>query len=53
MSRGIGLLMVIAGAGLVLDDNSGVEAQRSPGLGVLLLVLGSGLLLASGEEDHP
>ncbi len=53
MSRGVGLLMVLAGAGLVLDDSSGAEARRSPGLGVLLLVVGSGLLLARGEEDHP
>ncbi len=53
MSRGLGLLILLAGSGLVLDDSSGAEARRRPGLGVLLLVLGSGLLLGSGEEDHP
>jgi hypothetical protein len=53
MRRGLGLLLLVAGSVLVLDDSLGKEARGSSGLDVLLLLMGSGLLLGSGEEDHP
>ncbi len=53
MSRGLGLLMLLAGSALLLDDGPGLEARRNLGLAGLLVVMGSGLLLGSGEHDHP
>jgi len=53
MRRGLGLLLLVAGSVLVLDDSLGTEARGGSGLDVLLLLVGSGLLLGSGEEDHP
>lgn len=51
MSRGLGLLISLAGLGLLLDDGSGTKACRARGLGVLLLLAGSGLLLGNLGED--
>ncbi len=52
MSRGIGLLLLLAGSALLLDDSLGEEAPRGSGLDVVLLVMGSSLLVGGGEEDH-
>jgi hypothetical protein len=52
MSRGIGLLLVLAGSALLLDDSLGREAPRGSGLDVLLLLMGSSLLVGEGEEGH-
>lgn len=53
MSRGLGLLMLLAGSALLLDDGPGTEARRNLGLAGLLVLMGSGLLLGSGEPDRP
>lgn len=52
MSCGLGLLMLIAGSALLLDDRPGMEARMNFGLAGLLVVMGSGLLLNGGEQDH-
>ncbi len=51
MSRGLGLLLSLAGLGLLLEDDSGTKASKTRGFGVLLLLAGSGLLLGNLEED--
>ncbi len=53
MSRGLGLLLLLAGSALLLDDGPGKEARRSLGLAGLLVLVGSGLLLGCGEQDDP
>jgi hypothetical protein len=49
MSRGLGLLLLLFGSGLLLDDAHETEPHRSRSIGVLLLFMGSGLLRVSGE----
>jgi len=53
MSRGLGLLLLLGGLSLLLDDGPATETGRSLGLASLLVLMGSGLLLGSGEHDHP
>ncbi len=52
MSRGIGLLLLLAGSALLLDDCLETGPPRGSGLDVALLVMGSSLLVGGGEEDH-
>jgi hypothetical protein len=52
MSRGFGLLLLLGGSVLLLDNTSESKLGASPGLNTLLLLIGSGLLLASGEERN-
>jgi hypothetical protein len=52
MSRGLGLLLLLAGSALLLEDGPGTEARRSVGLAGLLVVMGSGLLLGTGESGR-
>jgi len=52
MSRGLGILLSLAGSILLLEDSLGIERRGSIGLDVLLLLVGSGLLLGSREEGH-
>jgi hypothetical protein len=54
MSRGVGLLLLLAGSVLLAEDSLGSRPQKGRGLDVLLLMVGSGLLLDSKKkEDHP
>ncbi len=53
MSRGLGILLLLAGSILLLEDSLEIEGRESSGLDVLLLLVGSGLLLDSREEGHP
>ena len=53
MRRGLGVLLLLAGSVLILDDSIGKEARGSSGLDVLLLLMGTGLVLDSGKEDRP
>jgi len=53
MSRGLGILLLLAGSILLLVDSLGIEGRGSTGLDVLLLLVGSGLLLGSREEGNP
>jgi hypothetical protein len=49
MSRGLGLLLLLFGSGLLLDDALETEPHKSRRIGVLLLLVGSGLLRVSEE----
>ncbi len=53
MRRGLGLLLLLGGSGVLLKDTLGKENRWSPGVAALMVMIGSGLLLGSGEEDHP
>ncbi len=50
MSRGLGLLLLLAGSALLLDDGPGTEVRRSLGLAGLLVLIGSGLLLPPSKS---
>ncbi len=51
MSRGLGLLLLLFGSGLLLDDAHETEPHWSRRIGVLLLLVGSGLLRVSEESS--
>ncbi len=53
MGRGVGLLLLLGGSGILLKDTFGQEGRRSPGVAALLVLIGTGLLLGNGEKDHP
>ncbi len=54
MSRGFGIVLLLAGSGVLLYDSLATEGHGSLGFAILLLlVMASGLLLDSGEEDRP
>jgi hypothetical protein len=53
MSRGVGLLLLLAGSVLLAEDSMGSGPQKGRGLDVLLLMVGSGLLLECKKEDRP
>jgi hypothetical protein len=53
MSRGLGLVLFLAGSALLLEDGSGTERRKSLGLAGLMVLMGSGLLLGWGEQDDP
>ncbi len=53
MYRGFGLLLTLAGSGLLLGNGSRREARSTLGPAVLLLLTGTGLLAGWAEEDLP
>jgi hypothetical protein len=53
MSRGLRLLLLLAGSALLLEEGRGTEPRRSLGLDILLVLVGSGLLPRSGGPDGP
>jgi len=53
MDRGFGLLVVMAGLGLVYDGLSRERASGTTGLGILLILTGSSLLLEPSKGETP
>ena len=52
MSCTLGLFMLLAGSGLLLDG-SRADTPRPSGLAVALLLMGSSLFALGEEGDHP
>lgn len=52
MMRGLGLLMVLAGTGLMLDNRSEEGRPARCGLALFLWLVGTSLLAERGETDR-
>lgn len=52
MDRALGLWMLLAGSGLLLDG-SRADTPRNSGFAVVLLLVGSSLFVHGEEGDHP
>jgi len=53
MYRGFGLLLMLAGSGLLVEGGSRTESRSTLGPAILLLLTGTGLLAGWAEEDLP
>ncbi len=53
MDRGLGVLVLMAGLGLVYDGLSRERASGRTGLGILLILTGSSLMLEPPKGETP
>ena len=51
MTGGFGLLLSLAGLGLLFDREAGGRATKGRELGALLLLVGSGIVFSEVEKD--